>query len=1003
MIRIKITRAVLRSVHLVLFLVCLAVSQAEAQKKNPIQPRIKPLSSAGLWVPVPLDLYASDSQGFEFPARHIQVGNVPFDLVLKDGADNFFLKSAEWPKWKDDPSRYYADYDSGPETPGDPRRPFFKIPVTDYQAVYLLAAAEDDEAFSQAVSFRIGAFDGPRRTTIHDFETEVPRFSGRRNAVTPVEIPMKGGKKLFLVRVPLGKAIAQDFIDEWALDVEVTKKLRLQIRRPDPCRYQIRPLGLPSGVHIFGMTFQRSPIQMEVTSDESGHVLNEPQTPTFHVRLTNVERRTHPVSVIAEATDYYGNTITMKSPKIELRARKSFTQDIKIPGTKRGWHKLVVRVKRSERVEYLRRETSFAMLTADTRRFRERSPFGTWDFCGGHFTSSDCDAVGPLYVKAGLRYGMFSFPAAARRKYGILAGNEPRSAEILAKKLADDPLFPKRVLIFHENAVSGPHIMRTPDIFTGRPQYQFDEKEQANFDKLWELAHTTAQEVHDQFPDAKLMFGNGNPHLVEAFLRRKFPSELFDARGNEAGVFMRMPETQPFDFVANNAGMWMDRQILNHYGYEDKPIWQCYEITYPGSNPGNLSQRTQAAYFVRHAMHSLAWGIPVIRQGIISDVGNSYYYSNWGSSGFCNSIPELNPKPAYVAIATMTQQLDGATFTRVIETESPTTFAVEFKKPGPGGFVTVMWTLRGSREVAISPDDLEVVDVMGNPHPVTSFENRANLTLTPEPIFVSSKKAIQDIGPGSVGLEGRPKGGKLLSKMDKVTDWKIQTERDPVLENYNFENPRLKGDLELEGMAEFEGETNVLKVTPRLTASENKYLPYYTALEHVSGIEVLEKPTEIGLMVNGNGGWGRIIFEFTDAEGQTWTSIGAAQSGDLPHWMNDWMSKEDIERMGDLQIGDWNTNDCWQRSRINFEGWRYLRFPMPGNYPGEGYHWPYSSQWRHTGDGIVHYPIKFTRLIVETPQKVLRMKEFKPVARPEIYLMDLMVTYRPPEEAFVAE
>ena len=51
----------------------------------------------------------------------------------------------------------------------------------------------------------------------------------------------------------------------------------------------------------------------------------------------------------------------------------------------------------------------------------------------------------------------------------------------------------------------------------------------------------------------------------------------------------------------------------------------------------------------------------------------------------------------------------------------------------------------------------------------------------------------------------------------------------------------------------------------------------------------------------------------------------------------------------------------------------------------------------------MHYPIKFTRLIVETPQKVLRMKEFKPVTRREIYLKDLMVTYRPPEEAFVAE
>jgi hypothetical protein len=954
-------------------------------------------------VPVPIDLYASDLQGFEFPARHIQVGNVPFDLVLKEGADNLFLKSAEWPKWRDDPSRYYADYDAGPETPGDPRRPLFKIPVADYQCVYLLAAAEDDEAFSQAVSFRIGAFEGPRRTTIHDFEAEVPRFSGKRNALTPMEIPMEGGKKLFLVRVPLGKSIAQDFREEWALDVEVTKKLRLQIRRPDPNRFQIRPLGLPSGVHIFGITFQRSPVQMVVTSDESGHVFNEPQTPTFHVKLTNVERRTHPVTVVAEATDYYGNTITTKSPEIELPFGKPFTQDIRVPGTRRGWHKLVVRVIWSERVEYLRRETTFAMLPADTRKFRDKSPFGTWDFCGGHYTSSDPDAVGPLYVKAGLRYGMSSFSAAARRKHGILAGNEPRSAEILAKKLADDPLFPKRVLIFHENAISGPHIMRTPDVFTGRPPYQFDEKERANFDELWELAHTTAKAVRDQFPDAKLMFGNGNPHLVEAFLRRGFPRELFDARGNEAGVFMRMPETQPFDFVSNNAGLWMDRQILDHYGYEEKPIWQCYEITYPGSNPGNLSERTQAAYFVRHAMHSLAWEVPVIRQGIITDVGNSYYYSNWGSSGFCHGIPEMNPKPAYVAIATMTQQLDGTTFTRVIETPSPTTFAVEFERAKPDGFVTVMWTVRGTREVMVSPEDLEVVDLMGNPQPVTSSEMRASLTLTPEPIFVSLKTPINEIALGPVTLEGRPEGGKVLSRLDKVADWKIQTQSDPVLENYNFENPRLQGELELEEIAEFEGEKNALKVTPRQPATGNEYLPSYAALEHLSGIEIPDKPTEIGLMINGNGGWGRIIFECVDAEGQTWTSIGAAQAGDPPHWMNDWMSKEDVQRMGNLQIGDWNTNDPWQRSRINFEGWRYLRFPMPGNHPGEGYHWPYSSQWRHTGDGIVHYPIKLTRLIVETPQKLLRMKEFKPVARPEIYLKDLMVTYRAPEEAFVAE
>ena len=78
--------------------------------------------------------------------------------------------------------------------------------------------------------------------------------------------------------------------------------------------------------------------------------------------------------------------------------------------------------------------------------------------------------------------------------------------------------------------------------------------------------------------------------------------------------------------------------MLDAYGYKDKKLTQCHEICYPNSNPGNLSLTTQADYFVRHAMHSLAWGIPQIRMGIIGDVGASYYYGNWGASGFCNLL-----------------------------------------------------------------------------------------------------------------------------------------------------------------------------------------------------------------------------------------------------------------------------------------------------------------------------------------------------------------------------
>jgi hypothetical protein len=829
----------------------------------------------------------------------------------------------------------------------------------------------------------------------------------------------------------LGKAFAQDFKDEWAFDLDVTKELRLAIRRPDPCRFQLRPLGAPSGVHIFGMTFLRSPAQMEVTSDEAGHVFNEPQTPTFHVKLRHVGSRAGKLSLEAVASDFYGNTNTVSVGELTFPASGRLTHDIAVPVKARGYHELVVRIMQG-RQELLRRETTFALLPRDTRRFRNESPFGTWDFSGGHYTPNDPDLVGPLYAKAGLRYGMFGFTAEARKKYGVLAGNEPRNADLLAKAIEKDPLFPKRILIFHEHAISGAHVMRTPDVFTGRSPYKLDEKEQAKFDALWKEATETAQAARQRFPDAKLAFGNGNAHLLEEFLRRKFPKELFDSRGNEAGSFMRMPETQPPDFVANNASLWMDRQILDHYGYADKPITQCYEICYPNTNPGNLTLRTQASYFVRHIIHSLAWGVPIIRPGSMTDMGNSYYFSNWGASGLCFAKPDVRPKPSYVAVATLTHQLDGAKFNRAVPTGSTVVYAAEFKKRD-GGCVTVLWTLRGTRSLALEARGVRratLTDLMGNEQSVEFTGRKASVVVSGAPGFLATPRPLASITSGAATMEGRsglvtrdsvagspPRSGGLrapflVSSFAKLSDWQIETARSAELEWYNFECPRRKGDFAFEEVAEFEGEKAVLQVAPRLRAPGSLYLPMYSVLAYrgasrsdtaTSGVELSGQPTEIGLMINGNGGWGRVIFELEDAGGQRWISLGAAVSGEATRWMEDWMSPAELRAMKTMSVSDWNTNDPWQRSRINFDGWRYVRFPLPGNYPGEGYHWPGNSQWRSSGDGVVKHPLRFKKLVIELPEKVLYLTNSVATPRQQVYLKDLIVTYEPPEKAFMAE
>ena len=44
------------------------------------------------------------------------------------------------------------------------------------------------------------------------------------------------------------------------------------------------------------------------------------------------------------------------------------------------------------------------------------------------------------------------------------------------------------------------------------------------------------------------------------------------------------------------------------------------------------------------------------------DSSAAYMYTVWGMTGYCNQAPECSPKLSYVAYATLTQLLDGATY-----------------------------------------------------------------------------------------------------------------------------------------------------------------------------------------------------------------------------------------------------------------------------------------------------------------------------------------------------
>lgn len=624
-----------------LFLGCGFIGSGIAQAQ--MSKRADAVALNSQYVPVNLNQLANDKSTFDVPSAKIDFNKIPFNIADNSGNNNLFLKNAGWPDWEKDPLSFYSTYDATPEVQTD-ALPVVQVPVDDYSAIYVLASCENDPSYSNTLTFRIGAKDRAKQVTYHDYEFTIPRKNDKRgdNVVKVLSSPTGN---IFLLRLPINGAFTQEFSDHRALDVEITKKLRLAVAKPDAARFQYMPLGLPSGVHIYGMTFERAPLHLFMQGTETGNVFNQPQTPSFWLRIVQQDNsRLKDVTVKASAVDYYGNKIEF--PSITTVLLPTFRGTLKLPVPRRGYYALNVTVEGNGKV-LIEKHTTFALLPKDTRKHRATSQFGTWDFSGAHYMPNDANVVGPLYVKAGLRYGMFSFPKEGREKYGVTKGNDPsvhlrafmdkeRNLDLktgLAKldieiaKYKSEGHAPQRWLIYHEESISGNHVTRTPDLFTGK-KYQFSTDEQKKLDNMWKVAEAATKTIRAAFPDIKIYLGNGGPQLMEEFLRNNYPKDMFDVLGNEAAAFQRMPESQPLDFVANNSSLWMERYMLDSYGYKDKPLEQCYEITYPPSNPGNMTLSGQANYVVRNVRHSLAWKVSVIRFEGIADPGNSYYFSN---------------------------------------------------------------------------------------------------------------------------------------------------------------------------------------------------------------------------------------------------------------------------------------------------------------------------------------------------------------------------------------
>ncbi len=876
----------------------------------------------------------------------------------------------------------------------------FSVPLDQYIRAWVLCAVEDDPpAKDPVLTARLTRFtsDG-RGDAIADTTVWLPRgtnapgpgiekagyvsYGGKRVPLWRVEIVLKPGDIQDLIFFRAHESYNDGRLaDRRYLDFELLGKLGTVSPQHDGSHKPDKKSV--SGVHVFAVTLERTPVECEVRQAQVGNIFqgNEPvELPVaLRARQAGAYRLEYKIrNVDGEEAGGGGLTETLDPAMGE----KTVLLPVDKPGL--GWHGLDLELKDEKGRLLIRHEMAFAVLPADTRRAGNESPYGTWWFGSAHRGTDNKEIGGPLMLKAGLRHTNFGWhklvesnmapwkvtafqiPWLWRAGTGDVAAAALQYEQAVSNYLAKWPSC-TMADVFHES-YGGDTI--PPELRDGPAPVLTEEKAQSVRKRI-EAATAVTKVLRKKFPKVKTLFGNSNPgaSLVAEFFRTNYPAANIDYLGIEAAGQSFMPEKMT---EYGTLAAWTMRETARKFGHEI-PVSSCYEWLYRQERL--LGPRRLAEWVVRDALIARAWDFPQISLMLLYDAGNCYYTSLWGGSGLCRRYPLLYPKPAYVAYANLTAVLDDVKLVRRVPTGSPTVYALEFERDNKR--IYALWTPRGKCRTTftwpLSAGQVKVIDLFGRSRVVTLAAGGFALDVDTSPCYVlantpaltvraESRSFPLDAHPTNAASFSRIKwpqpGVFLANAMDKPDEWQLAAGPDNRLEAptngclplRTFGTYALRGADDSEKGSCLELELVTPKPVPDVMLE-------YTLLNLRNPVPVPGKPTTVGVWVKGNSGWGRVMWGFEDAEGRNWLSCGT------PGWGCD-----SLDWGGDISI--------------NFDGWCFLRFPITAESPvrvitpgGP------AGQWVMTGgtNKTVRYPIKLTGLGIEMSKRALDLTEMKPV------------------------
>jgi hypothetical protein len=884
----------------------------------------------------------------------------------------------------------------------DPARLRVRAPVGAYRRLWIVAAADDD---ANSVPLLTARFYKPRKGWAVDAVATVPSITAQTTPEGAKRLPVRRADgstaNLWLLPIELdAAALASEMRNELVLHLELTKEVKGFRHYPDPFFYGYFQAGLPSAVRVFAATLERAPLEFIATGNRPGNIYPYPEQPEWEVKLSNPHGAARSAQVVVDVTSPGG-----KKQRIERQATLSgdgtITLDVRPAIEEFGLFDVTTTVTVDGHAQA--RSGTFVTLPPDSRKATAKnSRWGLWYWHGAHdthpvaaesmqmFKALGSQIAGHADYKDRFPWRLGPTPHLAFRTTPAWAFQDPYDPAEYAKYveecgqyvLAELKKHPdtQYVSMFAEHSISLRVTHGIPPEAFGKPWYDYTDEEKRSILAHLISAQAACEGVRKYAPGVKFLFGHCGPLFSLPFMKQGYPKDLFDGYGVDAPQFERMPERTPRAVECN--AMYFLNQEMKKLGYDKELVH--VESYYPPTHPLALSLRESADSVVRTAALSLANGTDrFLACWTLDDPEGAWGSQHYGPVGIVGRRPELNPKPGAAAYATMTQMLDTAKYDGWVPTGSRTAYCVRFKE-APTKSIYCLWTIRGTRPLTVTlpvkpatkgpprpanEEQVLLTDENGNERRLHAVDGKATIEISSTPVWlttINTSVAAAEVGAPRYD-EAPGKIRQTLDDFERSGAWSISGKPNPRYATNSWDMVRELAPYQAEYRRSEERGSNVVQIRCEAPTSEPDLTARYGVFEPARPIAIPGKARAVGLWANGNSGWGRVVYEIVDAKGEIFQSIGTKD--------------------------DWNCDDTHSWSNFNFDGWRYMEFPLPANSPGDNYREQDSVWWNHSAEGIVDLPVSLSRMVFEMSTHQIYVDEMVPVENKTIEIDDLTAVF----------